>query len=469
MTAQFVKRPTYAEQFAAFALQARYGDFSDVHRARLKNCVLDQIGNQLMGSTLPWTRVVYDYALQIAKDGACVVTGTPSRFAATEAAFVNATFGHSCELDDIGHAGAAVVPAALAVAEQVDASGEELLAAIGVGYEVFFRIFDAIMPQVIERGFHQQVVIGVFAATAAAGRLLKLDADQLSHAFGIAGSHASGTAEYDQSGGEVKRMHAGLGCRGGIQAAMLARLGQTGPWPILEGERGIFRTFMEYVREEGLVDGLGKKFISADKIAFKMYPTVATIQTSIEAFGRIMDEHEIRADDIAEITVEVREYTIKHGASIVTPTTILGAQFSLAFSLGLRSVKGRNELADYFDEKLWTDPRIMAVAKKVHAKADPNAVGDKTSGSRVTVVTKDGRSTSLYVPYRKGTVQNPASTEEFLAKFNSLAGSVLDEAERAEVIRTVDKLDGLSSLRQLTDLIGGSPRFAKAASPRAAK
>jgi hypothetical protein len=81
---------------------------------------------------------------------------------------------------------------------------------------------------------------------------------------------------------------------------------------------------------------------------------------------------------------------------------------------------------------------------------------------------RDGRSLSTYVPYRKGTVQNPASTEEFLAKFNSLAGSVLGEAERSDVIRTVDKLDGLSSLRPLTELIGGSPRFAKAASPRAA-
>jgi 2-methylcitrate dehydratase PrpD len=153
MTAQFITRPTYAEQFAKFALQARYRDFSEEHRARLKDCILDQIGVQLVGSTLPWARTVYYYAREIAKDGMCTVTGTPSRFTATEAAFVNATFGHSCELDDIGHAGAAVIPAVLAVAEQVDASGEELLAAIGVGYEVFFRLFDAIMPQVIERGF----------------------------------------------------------------------------------------------------------------------------------------------------------------------------------------------------------------------------------------------------------------------------------------------------------------------------
>jgi 2-methylcitrate dehydratase PrpD len=192
-----------------------------------------------------------------------------------------------------------------------------------------------------------------------------------------------------------------------------------------------------------------------------MYPTVATIHAAIEAFGKILDEHNIQADEISEVRVAVREYTIKHGAAIVIPSNVLGAQFSLAFSLALRAIKGSNDLYYYLDESLWTDPRITAIAEKVHAQADPDAIRDRTAGSRVTVETKDGRMLSRYIQYRKGTLQNPATREEFVAKFNSLAGSVLSAAERTEVIRTVEQVEELRTLRPLVHLIGGTPRFAE--------
>ncbi|MBI4189773.1 MAG: MmgE/PrpD family protein [Betaproteobacteria bacterium] len=445
--------PTYTERFARFVRNVRFEDLSPGHVARIKDCIRDQIGVQLVGSTLPWTRIVYDYAREIGGSGACTVVGTTTRLSAPEAAFVNATFGHGCELDDVGHAGVAVIPAALAVAEQLNATGREFLTTVALGYEIFFRLFDAVMPQILERGFHQQVVLGVFSSAAVAGRLLGLTEDQLVHAFGVAGSHASATAEYDQSGGEVKRMHAGLGARGGVQSALLARRGLTGPRPILEGQRGIFRTFVAYAREEGIAADLGQKFVFEPKIAFKMYPAVASVHTAIEALGQLIDKYQIKPKDVRQIRVGIREYALMHGAAIVAPSDVLSAQFSLAFSLALRLVIGRNDLDLYMNEKLWTDENIVQVSGKVTAYADPSAKRDRLAGSLVSVEMNDGRKLEQYVQHRKGTPQNPATKVELMEKFVSLAESVLQHPQIDEVVRVVDRLEHADSVRPLTALL----------------
>ena len=445
---------SYSEQFARFVVSARFEDLSPAGIGKIKSCIIDQLGVQLIGSTLPWTRIVYDYARNIGGDGPCTIVGTTTRLSAPEAAFVNATFGHGCEFDDIGHAGVAVIPAALAVAEEVNATGREFLTTVALGYEIFFRLFDAVMPQILERGFHQQVVLGVFASAAVAGRLLHLPEEQLVHAFGIAGSHASATAEYDQSGGEVKRMHAGLGARGGVQSALLAHLGLTGPRQIFEGKRGIFRTFVDYVREQGIAADLGKKFVFENSIALKIYPTVASIHTSIEALGQLIDKYQIRPEDVRQIRVGIREYTLLHGAAIVVPSDVLGAQFSLAFSLALRLVMGRNDLDLYLNEKLWTDEDIVRVSRKVTAYADPKAMHERIAGSLVSVEMNDGRIIEQYIQYRKGTSQNPATKVQLKEKFVSLAGSVLEHPQIEEVVGIVERLEHVGSVRSLAALLG---------------
>src|SRR4029434_6510342 len=96
-------------------------------------------------------------------------------------------------------------------------------------------------PEWMKRGYHAQSAVGVFIAAAAAGKILHLDPDQMTHALAIAGSHAGGTMEFDQSGGEVKRLHNGMACCGGLRSALLAQIGLTGPHTLFEGERGILK------------------------------------------------------------------------------------------------------------------------------------------------------------------------------------------------------------------------------------
>lgn len=446
--------PSYSEKLAAFIARTAYDHLSAKEVTQLKECVLDQIGCQLIASTLSWNRIIHDHACDHGAPGPCTLVGSDQSLSILDATFVNATFGHGCELDDFGHAGAATVPLAFALAEQYGASGRDLITAIALGYEVHLRIYEAIMPQLIERGFHNQCVIGTFSAAAVAGKMLGLSETQMAHAFGIAASHSSGTNEYDQGGGDVKRMHAGLGARGGLQAALLAKRGLTAPRRIFESTRGgIFHTFVDGARTEKIDEKLGEEFAFPSLIIMKMWPTLGGLHSSIDAIGQLITKHPFTASEVKSIKIGVQPYTIKHGAGIVMPTDVVSAQFSLAYSVALRIVTGGNDLPHYIEPSYWSDPAIAAVAHKVEAYADPAATGKASHGSRIAVELNDGRQLEIYQPYRKGSRVNPATPEELDKKYRFLASHVLDESRIDQVADMVARLEQLADLRPLVKLL----------------
>jgi 2-methylcitrate dehydratase PrpD len=456
-----------SEKLASFAINVRFEDFSPAEIALIKERILDQIGCQLMASTLSSNRPFYDYVSEMGAAGRCTVAGKDRRLAPTDAAFINATFGQGCEMDDFGHAGAATVPAAFALLEHRGGSGRDLIASIGVGYEVQMRLFNALMPELADRGFHIQCVAGVFTAASIAGRLLSLRTEQLAHAFGIAASHASGTLEYDQTGGAVKRMHAGLGARGGLQAGFLAERGLQAPRTIFESPRGgVLHTFVEAGRLESIERELGSRFTFPETVITKFWPTLGALHTSIDAFGQLVDRHGFAAEQVRRIRVGLQAHAIRHGASIVVPQDELGAQFSLAYSLALRIVHGRNDLDLYTDPAVWRDPKVAVLARRVEAYVDPEAVGECRHGSRITVELTSGEICEAYQPHRKGSRGNPASRDDLLVKYRTLAERVLGCSRTAEIANLVDRLEHIADAAELPQLLRVTETTSIAKRPR---
>jgi 2-methylcitrate dehydratase PrpD len=210
--------PGVTAELARHATRLRYEDIPPEVIEKAKDCILDQIGVELIGSTLEWNKIAYRYVLEMGGRAESTIVNYGTRVPTLDAAFVNATFGQGCELDDVGfaaggHLGAATVPVALALAEKDRASGKDVLSAVVAGCDVMYRLLLAVRPSSGKRGFHSHGIGGPFGAMVTASRLLRLSNDQMLHAFGIAGSHSSGTMEYDQTGGEVKRVHAGVAAR----------------------------------------------------------------------------------------------------------------------------------------------------------------------------------------------------------------------------------------------------------------
>ena len=297
-------KETIAQKLGAFVCKMDYEKLPAEATHRLKDLILDQLGCQLLGSAVDWNQAVYRLVKENKQGGPATIVNYGDKVPVDDAAFVNGTFGQGCELDDYydqggGHPGAASVPVALALAEKGPVRGKDLIAAIAAGYETGWRVGRGLLPGMMRRGYHAQGVVGVFIAAAAAGRILKLNPDQLTHAFAIAGSHASGTMEYDQSGGEVKRMHSGLACSGGMRSAMLAGLGLTGPPTIFEGKRGIFSIFGGELKAEPLMKTLGSEY-AVMHAAIKRFPVNASQHSPIELLDNLVEKARIRPEDVPQ-------------------------------------------------------------------------------------------------------------------------------------------------------------------------
>ena len=449
-----VTTDTIALQLARFVTALKYEDLPHDVVNQTKILVLDQLGVQLVGSTLKWTqpaRKLIESAPSTVQESTVVNYG--NKTVCWDAAFVNATFGQGCELDDMafgsaGHIGTATIPVALAVGERARIRGRQFLVSVVAGYEVMYRLMTGVHPHHAVRGFQSQGIGGPFAAAAVAGKLLTLTEREMIHAFGIAGSHSAGPLEYDQSGGEVKRIHAGLAARGGIQSAVLAQYGLTGPATIIEGKRGFCHIFADNSNPDLIVKDLGQTF-NVRNAWIKMYPAIATTHTAIAAVSDLTHQYDLTPGEIAEIRVGIAEHSLLHGAAIYQPTDVASAQFSLAFSIALAIAKRSNHLSLYMDPALWNDGELIRLARKVKAYAHPEARGAKRTFASVEIALVDGRTLTAIQEYPKGSPKNPATQEDIYRKFRALAASVLTQEQiesLAATVETIEELDDISTL-----------------------
>jgi 2-methylcitrate dehydratase PrpD len=452
---------TVADRLASWVSDLDDGDLPADVVAMAKRLVLDQLGLQLRGATLPNVRPVRALATALAERGEATITGSRELASAPRAAWVNGTLGHSAEYDDAHmsawHTSSAVVPAALAAAEREDRSGAELIAAVVAGVQAMGVLGSVAGNGMLATGWHGSKVLGVFGAAAAAGRILGLDATQLANAFGIAGSDAGGTMEYDRSGGEVKRLHAGSAARTGVEAVLLAQLGLTGPLTIFEGHRGIFAMFGG--RADGAAgDGVapaeeewGRWQILATM--FRFYPAIAATHPPLDALRRLREQDPIDLADVAAITVGLPAWAVGHGAAIVRPADAISAQFSLGFGLGLQLVTGENRPEDYFDPRRWGDPEILRIAEAVVPVAMAIPDGDPNLSARVEVELRDGRRLAAYQAGFHGHTVWPATDGDVEDKFRANLDGVTSEATAQTIIDTVASLEHVPSVRDLTALL----------------
>ncbi|MDR7103656.1 MmgE/PrpD family protein [Croceicoccus sp. BE223] len=437
---------TLAGRQAEWIASLTYESIPQEVRTRARLLLLDYLGVARRGATLPQVEPARALLADLDTAPQCGLVGG-GRATAAYAAYANAAFGHALEYDDAhwlcGHPGVCVIPAVLALAEREGITGQALLTAIVAGYQSMVWSMGPINRRTLDIGWHGMKVGGVFGAAAGAAKVLGLDALQIANALAIAGSDASGTMEYDQSGGEVKRFHAGMASRAGLEAAVLAKAGLTGPLTIYEGLRGIHKLFSErdHLDPELLWDGtwhIMNTFV-------KLYPMVGTTHAALDAVGKALNELEagagpVRAYDIETIEIGIVDWAIPHGAAIFHPHDMLSAQFSLAFACALRVVRGQVAIMDLADPAIRADPAINALADRVKPSAMEVPAGSDPLFGHARVVLKDGRNATALQPAPRGHPANPAREEDIAAKFREvLAGLVSDDAIEA-VLRAGDAL-----------------------------
>jgi len=454
---------------ANFAASLQYDDLPGNVQSHSKRFILDNLGCQIAGATLPWSKTYYDLLTETRSGRGGTVVHYGGQLAPDEAAFVNSTFNHANEIDDTHlksptHPGAVAVPAALAMVEYAKGSGKDLITAVVAAYEIQIRIAWAVSPYLIEHGHHPPVGVGPFGAAAAGSIAMKLDPEQTLNAMAIAGSHSGGLIEYTRTGGSVKRIHCAIPAQAGVRAALFASRGITGPGTILEGEKGFCKSFGRTYDLDRLTDRLGERYQMLEN-ALKPHACCHLIHTAFDAFDEIKSKRALRADKIKSIldTSNIKPI-LTHIGSIVEPKDILGAQFSLPFSLALRLERGSNGFWDYRDEDL-KDPGLLAMARKVKVTAPDT--GAWLNGMGVEIEFTDGSKDYAFVEFPKGSPENPMSDAEVNAKFHAMVDPVTGSARAQAIIDTTWKLENMRNIADLANLLVTQPAAGARAPKRA--
>jgi 2-methylcitrate dehydratase PrpD len=441
-------------RLAVSAADLRYEDVSEEVLERAKDLVLNQLGIQLAMSDQPWSQAVLKYVRGFGATGESTIVRYGDRVRAENAAFANGTFGHGFELDDTYlpgnvHPGAVVIPAVLALGEPRGIDGKAFLVSVVAGYEVVNRIGRGLSPSCLSRGFHPTLIVGPMGAAVAAGKVLGFDAATMLNGMAIASSHASGMMEYTQTGGSLKRIHAGLAAFGGIRAAVLAQAGITGPPTFLEGKRGLCQAVTDAFDLSEVTSDLGQAFTLME-VSLKCHSVCFQIQAPIDATSSLIETHKIGAKDIEEIVVGTNREAITGVGAIVEPDDITAAQFSAPFSLAMCALRKGNSFRDYTGTNL-NDPEIKAMAKKVRLEVDDEvqAAFPKKRAVRVTVKLKNGTAYQQRLEGARGTPVNPMARQEIEDKFRDMAALVLPQGRIEEILRIVKTLDETQTITAL--------------------
>ncbi|MCL6559851.1 MAG: MmgE/PrpD family protein, partial [Firmicutes bacterium] len=367
----------------------------------------------------------------------------------------NGLASHIMEMDDVHrgaiiHAGASVIPAALAVAEMQHVTGRQLLVAIVTGYEVAIRVGEAVTPAHYYF-WHTTGTCGTFGAAAAAGKLLGLSGEQLIWTLGNAGTQAAGLWEFLADGAMSKHLHPGKAAMNGVLAALLAREGFTGARRILEGEKGFCRaTAVKYDLNKitaGL-EGAPPKF-KIEENSFKIYSSCRHTHPAIDVVLSLMGDNKIPVSEVAGVNVYTYSTALQITANY-NPQSVYAAKFSLPFCVALALCKGSCRPADFTEEAL-QDRQVHKLMKNVKLVLDKDldARHPVNWPAVVEITTSSGHIYRGSTDFPKGDPENPASKEELTAKFRSLATGPWGEKRVRALEEAVWELEKIADVSEL--------------------
>jgi 2-methylcitrate dehydratase PrpD len=357
---------------------------------------------------------------------------------------MNGILAHGLDYDDTHpggpvHPSSSAFPCTLGLAEFLDRSGKELLAAYVVAVEIATRFGIAANGTIHKSGYHTTGIAGHMGCAVGAGHLLRLNAEQLTSAQGLAGSTASAIAEHRADGAWNKRMHAGWAGAGGITAASLARSGFIGTRQVYEGRDGIFRTHagahVSATNPQALTDGLGEIW-RAEEVAVKPYPVCHILHACIDSVLVLKRKHHLKAENIAQIRALLHPETFHAVCDFEElrrkPASDYIAKFSVFYTLAAALVRGKCGFAELEDEAL-NDPAILAIASRVIYDADPESLFPKYFSGGVVITMKDGNTYTHVEKINRGAGERALSGEEIAAKFIENAELVVSTARAREL------------------------------------
>lgn len=448
--------PTPGAQLAAFAANLRFADIpaSVVHKT--EDLLVDWFGSTVAGHGSRPVASITRFALAMGpQDGPSEVVVSRARTSPYLAAMANAAASHVAEQDDVHngsvfHPATVVFPAAVAVAQALGASGQQLLTASVAGYEVGIRVGE-FLGRSHYKVFHTTGTAGTLASAAAVGHLLGLDAAQMQHAFGSAGTQAAGLWEFLRTAADSKQLHTAHAAAAGLMSAYLAKDGFTGAAQILEGPQGLAAGMSSDANPAKLTEGLGTRWATAET-SFKFHASCRHTHPAADALLQVMQVHGLKPENLARVVTHVHQGAIDVLGPVVRPVTVHQSKFSMGTVLALVARFGRAGLVEFDQHFIDAETQALRDRVTMELDAEVDAAYPQRWIGKVSVYTTDGRVLQGRVDEPKGDPGNTLSREEITAKALRLA-AFSGGASAPEMQAAVDALWGVAAWPQVGALL----------------
>jgi 2-methylcitrate dehydratase PrpD len=446
------------DKLSAYIAGARAQQLPQSIVQRAKTHILDTLGAMISGSRLRPGQVAIDFVRAQGGPQEATVVATNLKAGPILAALANAMTAHADETDDahfptVTHPGSVILPAALAIAERDHCSGEDLITAVVLGYDVMCRLNKALDREwMSQRGIHAGSICSVFGAAAAAGRLLRLSQQHVRYALALAGTQASGINTWRQDPEHIDKAlcYSGAPARNGVTAALMAQAGFTASSTVFEGEENIFRAFSERPRPEELIKDLGSRYEISDT-SIKKYPAGQPMQATLTGYFSLIKEHGLDGlQQVQKILVRLPDTQARTINDRHMPD--VNCQYLLAVAM----IDGKVDFQNSHDFARMHDPQVLELKKRVELRADPELTKNfpAVRSAIVEIFTTDGCHFDILVDRLPGAPYNPLSVEEVEEKFLSLSVPVLGERRSQSVMQAVRGLEGLPDVAGLAASLG---------------
>ena len=421
-----------------------------------KHHLLDTLASMISGSELLPGQAAQGYIRTHGGKGAATIAGTPLTAAPGDAALANGVMAHADETDDShnasrSHPGCAVVPAALAVGEELGIDGMRLLRAVTLGYDIGTRVVMAMGGAAFsyESSLATHSMAGTFCAAAAAACAAGLDARQMRWALDYTAQQSSGIVAWRRDTDHIEKafVFGGMPARNGVTAALVVRTGWNGVDDIFSGSDNFFLAYAPKAQPERLVEKLGERYeiVQTD---IKKWTVGSPIQGPLDAVEAIRGKRPFEADQVQSATVRLAPSV----AAVVDNREI--PDISLQHVIAVMLLDKTVSFHAAHDKQRMQDPAVLRQRAKVNLVRDEEL--SKLLPVRVTIVEidlTDGTRLSERVAAVRGTPRNPMSRAEVIDKARNLITPILGRETSVRLIETVFAIETITDVRRLQPLL----------------
>ena len=451
---------TISQIWAEYAVNLTFEDLSAEAIAAAKMFLYDAFGCALGGSQTEDFQIMRDVFAEIGGRAECSVIGSDLKTDVRSASLLNGLAIRALDYNDVywkqdpSHP-SDLLPAAFCVGEREKRSGKDLLVTTVIAYELEMRMMESAFPGVRELGLHH-ATLTQFVSPVVAGKMLDLNAEQITNAIGIGASHNVTLGAV--TAGKLTMMKNTvdpMATESGVFAALLAQKGYAGTTPIFEGREGLFEAIADKWKPEVLTDNLGKTFKIVD-CSIKPFPCEALTHAPISAVLNLVIENDLSPESIELIEIA----TLKRAAEILADEKkyIIDsretADHSLPYCIAAAVVRRKLTPHEFNDESL-KDAQILATVPKVKAVLEPSFETrfPAEQPCRVVITLKNGEKLTKERSYPKGDPRDQLSTDELKQKFNVLAEYILSDSQQEDFFQVIQNLESVANIGSLMNLL----------------